>query len=410
MEIKKFKGLKNTTSPERLAPGELAVAQNLDLDDTKKLQTRAGYVKAASGAYHSLFGDDDVSLVMSGSDLYRLNQDYTTSFLQRLTASARVSYSRQQGTVYLSNGVDALRVFEGRALPWGIRNPVSQPVATTMGAGGLTPGTYMYAMTYRRAIGLEGGTGTAGVVEVTAAGSAIRFSSLESSTDPEVSDKIIYLSGANGTELFQAAVLPNSASVYDYRGDGSDLTARLDTQYVSPAPAGSIVEVYNGCAYVVSGNAVYHSDPYALESFRIRENFLMFPGQVTLFASVNGGIYVATWDRTWFLQGGHPKGDMKSQVVFDYGAIPGTAVKTVRGVLKSLAEEEEGAPSSTAVMWSSPHGVCFGTEDGHAINMTERDYAFPSAQRGATMIRQARGYTQFLTSLEGSGVAGNAYP
>jgi hypothetical protein len=233
---------------------------------------------------------------------------------------------------------------------------------------------------------------------------------MESSTDPEVQDKVLYLSGANGTELYRAAVVPNSTATYDYRGSGSDLTVRLDTQYTSPPPPGSIVEVYNGCSYVAVGNAVFFSDPYLLENFRLRENYLLFPGPVAMFISVNDGIYVATDDSTWFLAGGHPKGDMKSQVVFNYGAIPGTAVKTTRGVLTSLAEEADGDPSATAVMWTSSHGVCFGTEGGKAINMTEREYAFPSSQRGASIIKQARGYTQYLTSLEGSGVAGNAYP
>lgn len=408
MEIKKFLGLRNVTSAERYRPGELEVAQNLEIDDTGKLMTRRGVALLQAGSYHSLFSDGDLALVMLANVMYRINLDFSLTQLAVLSASARVSYNRQGNVVYFSNGVDKGRIDgQGSVRPWGIKNPVSQPVAAPTG-GQLPPGRYMYALTFRRANGMEGGTGTAGVIELASTG-GISFSSIESSTDVEVTDKIVYLSGANGTELYRAAVLPASAASYDFLGRESDLTARLDTQYVSPPPAGPIVEVYNGVAYVVVGSTAFHSDPYLFENFRIRDSFLTFPGQVTMFASVNDGIYVGTSDTVWFLKGGHPKGDMKSQVCFNYGAIPGTAVKTVEGVLKSVLEAEEGGPGGTMVMWTSPFGVCVGSKDGQVQNMTERQYSFPSASRGAAMVRHARGITIYLASLEGGGVAANKY-
>jgi hypothetical protein len=53
-----FSGLKNTVTRERLQPGELEVAKNVDIDDAGQLRRRRGYTLKSSGNYHSLFRAD----------------------------------------------------------------------------------------------------------------------------------------------------------------------------------------------------------------------------------------------------------------------------------------------------------------------------------------------------------------
>ncbi len=403
MELKKFRGLNNVVSPERFgAAGYLDAADNVDIDDSGKVLTRLGVSLAQAGNYHSLWAEDDVCLVMSGNVLYRVAPDYSLTPLRTFLASRRMSYEKQQNTVYFSNGVETGRLYQGRALEWGVRLPKNQPVAAPT-VGGLPVGRYQYALVYRRADGQESGANKAEVIELTDRG-GIAFSQIEASTDPEVVDKCIYISGPNGETLFRALVIPNMVTSASYTGDGYDFTTRLETQFDNPPPPGDIVENYNGVMYVVQGSTAWHSAPYQLERFCYRDRWLQFPGTVTLFASVNDGIYVGTAEKVWFLSGDKP-GSFKSKVVFDYGAIPMAFTKTTLGALKSMEEAEEGAGSGTAVMWASSRGTCFGMEGGVAINMTERSYGLPSAQRGSAIVRQARGYTQVLFSLEGTQVA-----
>lgn len=402
MEIKAFKGLKNTTSAERFAQqGYLDACDNLDIDDTGRVLSRLGTTLAAAGSYHSLWASDDqrICLVMSGTDLKRLNQDYSLTQVARLMASRRVSYCEQQDVVYLSNGVDKGRLASGAFGEWGIRTPISQPVAQ-LGAGSLPPGRYQYALTFRRATRAESGTSVAGMIELAAQG-GISFSSIEVSSDPEVVDKCLYLSGPNGEGLYRAATLDNSVTSFAYTGNGMDLTVRLETQFENPPPPGDIVECYNGVMYVVQGSVAWHSAPYQFERFCFKDQFMPFPDAVTMFAAVNDGIYVSAGNTTWFLQGEGP-GKFKSHVVMDHGAIMGTAVKTSMGVIKTDEEEPEGEPGGTAVAWASPRGVCFGMEGGKTINMTERHYLLPTAQRGAGIVRTTRGMIQYLASLEGT--------
>lgn len=405
METKVFLGLRNVTSQERFLPGDLATADNLDIDDTGLVLTRLRTASLSGGSFHSLWADGDICLVVDAAtnDLLRVNPDYTTTVLTRLSSGRRMSYRRIQDKVYLSNGIDKLRVEDGEVRPWGTPRPTGQPLATVDG-GTLPPGTYQYAMTFRRADGQESGTGPAKSIVLNYYG-GVRFSSLETSTDPEVRDRLIYVSGPDGAELFRVLEVPLSASEAVFRGPFDEATVRLETQFASPAPAGDLVELWNGTAYVVRANMAFYSDPYALERFRLRTQFLQFPGNVTMFSAVNDGIYVSTPEKTWFLSGDSPAA-LKSREIFDYGAIFGTAVTSATEDIKG---EEVGGASGKAVLWTTPRGVCLGLDGGSAVNVTEQRFAFDSAQRGASIVRQARGFTQFLTTLEGSGSAGNSY-
>jgi hypothetical protein len=406
VEIKKFLGMKNTTAPNRLKPGELVAATNFDIDDTHTLLTRKGTTQVLAGNFHSLWGDEDLALLMDGNVLKRVNADHSLTTLATFMSSEPVCVAHQQAVALLSNGVDTLMLRNGEPHMWGTPSPLGQPVATQY-SGNLPPGDYMYAMTFLRADGFESGTGLAGKISLPTGG-GIQFSQMESSTDPAVYAKIVYIGSANGKELFRAFTVPVSAASYAYTGDGTDLTVRLETQFATAAPAGTIVDIYNGCAYSVLGDTAYYSDPYQFERFRPRTQFMSMPSAITMWASVNDGIFVGTTEAVYFLGGGHPS-DMKSKRVFDYGAIPGTVVRTYAGVMESLEEDEQGEPGDMAVVWTSPHGVCIGMDGGKAVNMTGREYSFPGGVRGRGILKTARGITQYQVALEGPGAASNAY-
>lgn len=53
--LQQFVGIKNTVTRERLAPNELEVARNIDLDDVGQPHRRRGYTQVASGDFHSLY-------------------------------------------------------------------------------------------------------------------------------------------------------------------------------------------------------------------------------------------------------------------------------------------------------------------------------------------------------------------
>jgi hypothetical protein len=418
VEIKRFLGIRNTTSPERFKVGEMQSASDVDTDNTGRLLTRKGQqlVVSASGA-HSLYANHILAVMAVGNQL-RLRQNSTTwNTIATLSSSDPISYATVLDTVYFSNGTDKGRIVNGAVRQWGVTPPVSQPQATAT-VGDLPPGNYMYALTFLRSDGHESGTGLAGSIDLPQGG-GIAFSNIEISTNPEISDKIVYLSGSNGEVLYKALLLPNSQPQAAYTGTGLDLSIPLITQFAEPPPAGTIVREYNGVMYVVSGSAVFHSDPYAMELFRPDTNYLQFTAPVAMFEGVNDGVYVATVDLegddqetssgTWFLMGGGPS-KFQPVKLFDYGAIPRSSVLTEASYFESQPQAEaEGSQARPAVLWVSRHGVVLGRDSANVQNLTEAVYCFPSAAVAAGMVRQHRGYVNYVVTLQGVGSANNKY-
>lgn len=417
MEIKRFRGLKNTESEERLRPGDLTVATNVDLTNSGKIVSRKGYERVNAAASHSLYSNHLLAVVASGSTLNRINPNSTYTALADLQTTERVSYETVADTIYYSNGTVVGTVVGTTPRSWGVTPPAGQPAAQAGATGLLEPGTYQYAMTYVCSDGHESGTGVAGQVTLSARG-GIQFSGLTDSTNPRVSGKMLYLSGTNGEALYRVATIPVGIPTF-YVGALSGLGVPLLTQFAGPPPAGGIVRYWAGRMWVVVGEAAYYSDAYDLELFRVGTNYLRAPAPLAMFEPLGDGVFAATQDgasgddsesmgTTWYWSGTNPN-QMKSVHVFDYGAVPGSAVLTNAGFLQQAGAEVEGASPRLAVIWASRFGPCVGFEGGSAENLTDGRFSFPVAQRGAGMVRQDRGYISYIVTLQGTGAVNNEY-
>lgn len=406
-EIKKFKGLNNMTSPERMAPGELVVALDVDIDHTGRLLSRTGRTIVNATPCHSLFSYPGGTFLMQGTAMKAVEADLSLTTVQTLRSSNNITYDFLNGVAYFSNGVDTGRLVGRTPKTWGVAAPVGQPSAA-LAYGTLGAGRYLYALTFLRNDGHESGTGISGQIDLTAPGGVL-LNNIEVSTNPDVTTKAIYISSRDGEVLYRSAIVPNTQTAVVI-SDEPNAGVPLTTQFAGPPPPGNIVRIFNGIAYIIAENVVYYSDPYNLELFRPDVNFMQFPGQVTLWDHVNDGIYVATADTdtvdgtTWFLSGTRPD-QFVGAAVFNYGAVFGTSDAIETTFLGKQGEKE----GRSAVLWISRHGVCLGGDGGNVQNLTEMRHSFPSAVRGASLIRRARGMIQYMTALQGTGNADNAY-
>lgn len=416
MEIKGFKGLRNTTSPERFKPGDLAVAYDVNIDNTGKIASRKGLTLKNPTALHSLYSSHSITIAVAGQSLVSIGSDFSLTTLKTLTSTRPLSVDTVIDTIYYSNGVDSGRIRGSTVSSWGVTPPIGQPAASST-YGVLPAGKYQYALTFLRG-DYESGTGLTGTIDLPSGG-GISFSNIEVSTNPEVTDKVLYISGANGEQVYKAVVLPNAQTTYVYAAAGLDLTIPLITQFKSGPPPGYIVRTYNGRMYVVTGDAVYYSDPYSLELFDLGSGFLRFPGQVALFEPVNDGIYVATEDSgedesagaTWFISGNSPE-KMQSVQLFAYGAISRTSVRTEASFFDTPGAsdpENRGSEGRPAIVWSSRHGIIMGKDGGVVQNITEAKYSFPYAAKGAAAVKQTEGFNQYIVTLQDTGALNNAY-
>lgn len=382
-----FRGLRNDVSPERFEQGDLAVADNIDLDKSGRIARRAGYTSKVAGAAHSLWADDmqDVCMFVQGGVLRRLATDYTSSAVLALAnASDPMSYHRVSDRVYFSNGQDIGAYENGRARSWGIPVPALPGVAVTV--GDMPAGEYQFAMTLLRGDGQESGAPLAGRITLPA-GSGITFTTPTTLPDGVVG-KILYVSPPNGEVLMEATkLIPSEANVTV--GDPSLLSLPLVTQFLAPPPAGQLIAYYRGRMFVAVGDTLYMSEPYGYELFDLRR-YIQLDGRITLLApmvdkdttgtGLGSGFFVGT-DRSCGILAGNNSEDFQYVPKIEYGAIPG-AVDFVDGALFRSGE----TTARVLPMWLTTQGLCIGLPDLTIGNLTRSKYGFPAAGRGAALF------------------------
>lgn len=385
MLIDQFAGLRNDVPTDRFDPNDLAVANNVVVDDSQKITRRPGVTLKSGGAKHSLWTNEIDCYFVSGDTLYQLQPDMTeTPIKSGLTPGARMSYAMHADRLYFANGYELGVVDEGIAREWGIEVP-PLPVASAT-TGSMDPGTYQYSVTYVAPDGQESGAGPAGSIEVTDGGIDFVFAPLPGN----VSARVLYVSTANGETLFEAQVLTGDSTTLT----GFDDVVPLETMNLCPPPAGvSHVVEYFGHVLVASGSVLYHSQTYGSELFDLRD-YLVMGEEITMLAPTDEGMFIGTESRTVFLSGRSPE-----EFSLTYPASYGVARGSLAYVQARLLGFD-GVGESLAAMWLSHQGVCVGLPGGGFYNLTNPKYQRVAASReAAAVIQKINGSTYYVASI-----------
>lgn len=132
-----FTGLRNNTTRERLGPGDLEVATNIDLDDTGQASRRRGYTQKHSAPHHSLRTIGGRTFVVRSNWLGILDVSY--GFTQLVYVGEEpVCYVDIGEDVYFSNNAESGVIGADNSVrPWGRTDgqgmwvsPVINPTAT----------------------------------------------------------------------------------------------------------------------------------------------------------------------------------------------------------------------------------------------------------------------------------------
>lgn len=353
---------------------------NCDVDETGRTRRRKGFTKVYDGlATQGAFSCPAGVFFVEGTTLKQLNADNTaTTLLSGVFGSVR-TFDYFNGTVYFSDGLVCKKIVNSVVLTWGMSRPSAPTLATSAGSFG--GGVYLAAYCWADAQGVE--SGASPITSVTANdNSGIVFNNLPVPSDPQAVALRIYLSTANGQELYHVA--DTTAASYSVLSGRFDDGVLLETMGVEPPPPGRIIRFYNGRAYVADavGN-VWYSDPYASDHFRLGEGFLQFPEPVDIMEPVTSGIFFAYGKETAFHQGS-PEDGFQVRRLFDYGGVYGSGCRIL---------------NSPNVVWQSQRGMIIGAPDGRAENVQEKHVAVESAESGATLVREQDGMRQYIASI-----------
>lgn len=338
---------------------------------------------------HSLWSCGYATYYVAAGNLMSLDAQLNATVLRAGVGEAEMSFEEVAGTVYYSNGVITGAITAGVDGPWGQPVPAA-PGATAVAYGGLDAGTYMVATTIRDALGRESGASPTALVQV-AAGGGIALTVL-----PSTNVTRVYVTPANGEELYWAQDLPAGAAT-SYLGAHTPGKA-LMTQHMMPPEPCTQLDHYNGRVFSVVGNALLATRAMDYALTRPTTDYVLMESAILMNKSVVDGIYVGTKGGVLFLSGGD-LGQFNQALVDVLPPIPGSAMKIDGGLFDHPGD---------GVIWLTRRGWVFGAPSGQIKRLTESQMALPDYDRAAGLYREHDGLRQLVTFVRGGGEAAGA--
>jgi hypothetical protein len=168
---------------------------------------------------------------------------------------------------------------------------------------------------------------------------------------------------------------------------------------------GICLEFYNGRLYHAINNTIFCTDVFDLEHSDIRfKRVLTVRSSITMIRMVEDGLYVGSEDQVHFLRGNDiQEGGFDLEIVTDYGCILGTDISTTSDFFP------EAKAKGLVIVWTSPRGICTGSNSGGFINHSYNIVSIPEATSGCAFLRDISGFRQYVVTLNSSSEY-NPYP
>lgn len=382
-------GINTVRAEDALKKAELRDAVNVDLTDDGSARLREGCVRVFSGTgVHSLFQ----RFFVDAEGLKYLRRDYTAELVTTLTDVASwMSYEVVNDRLYFTNGTDAgsVHLATHTVAPLGIPTPEPPTLGAT--AGGLTPGTYLVAVSYVDASGEESGLSPA-VRRTFGEGEGLQVTELSQRAGCATH---IYVSPPDGDRLYRVATMPYGVDAFVLLSPFKGLQA-AETRFLEPLPPGSIVRYYRGRLYLAVGTRVVFSHPLRYGLHHPAEDYFLFSEEVTVLQPVDDGLFIVA-DRTYFYRGDEP-GKMEVRVVSPHRAAQHSGLRVDGRRFKfrdPLAAE--------SAYWFSDVGAVVGSTNGRIEPLMEERVADRPYAVGASWVREHNGVHQVGTAVSRPG-------
>jgi hypothetical protein len=261
---------------------------------------------------------------MFGGVLYEVNQTTgALTSLSTLTGTGQAESGSAFGTFFVSNGAAVVKVEGSTAYQVGISAPVGDITAVAVAGGTLAAGVYKIKVCYARKVaGLNVlyGVGLDTTANVTLAGSpgnsTVAISGIPDSTDPQVNNKVVFMTLAGGSTYYQFAETgDNTTTSINISSDTSNNAIIYDTSAATNYLPGMFEHllVFDNRVWGSIGNILYYSQKgyskYDLEKFPVL-NRIEYPYQITGLFSLGADLHINTAANGVFTQ---PNADIGAQ-------------------------------------------------------------------------------------------------
>lgn len=396
-----FSGIDNVSGEQEAPASSLRRAENVDITNAGRARRRDGYALryALSGA-RSAWSDPRLAfgLVAAGGSLYFFSDNESPRVVAPVAPLADISYAAINGQAYYSDGY-ALGTVNARgevSAAW-TPTPVSQPDVTLGALGPWRPGAYQLAITHVDQYGRESAASESTYFQI-ASPSTVTVVNAPIPEDPFAVTHV-YMTEPDGATLYLRAVRPNGMDTFDV--PFGQPGRALETQFLSPMPAGKYLAASNGRLYVAVHNQLWHSEPMRHGLTRPARNFTLFSGAIDGVAATGeagrgSGVFVSVEGTIRWLDGADPA-SFQSMQVYGHGAVPGTMVR----VPASYFNIEGLADTQMLAHWVATNGVlCLGLPGGTVMPYSERTVLADGSAGAATYIER-EGIRQVINNLSG---------
>jgi len=380
LTFKEFNGINNVLPAERLIPAPrtgitpLATATNVDVGIDRELRRRSGYSEVLATCHKNLWQADGFMLAtVDGGDLTAIAPNAARTLIYPSLGIARVWYCNlPDGRTTFSNGLICGITDGATATAWGVPTPTALGALTDV-AGALYPGDYQYQLTHvRLSDGIEGGPLYSNPIPVASGGIVLTGLPVIAGHKTNV-----YITGANGDAAFFAGSTVNGA--FSYTDTNDKLVMPCRTEFLSPAPAGTVTALWRSRVLIAVGSVLYASRPNQWELFDFRSDFKQFTAPITLVQPVDGGVWVGTEKELAFLAGTE-----FDKLVYTPKIAGATVLGSGVEVRGELLAQGEGAGQGRAMVCIADRVLVSGFSDGDVVRITEGRYETAVTEVAAT--------------------------
>lgn len=365
-------GIDNLSSDVDLPDGALRVADDVLIDNNGTINSAPGPLLALdmpgladlwtsqSGISYGRLGDDLVQVSGSGIQVYGSMGDAPFAFCDHLDGVVAASHS----AIFQ---VGALPAFRPMALP----PPAFTAVASA--SGGLDAGRYGVAVCALRG-GEEFGLSPIKFVDVQQGGGISM--SIQGSGDMVR----VFRTPASGTLLYRATDAPSGMASY-LLGAGK-LGANPTGQFLEPMPGGQLIASWNGRIVCARGRVLNISRPMRPALYDPLSDYIVLPSRITMVAPLPDGIYLATRNATFFLNGTDP--ESATLVKLAASPPPEGCFAVVPGSLFTDIQHNRVA------VWLSREGFVLGLPEGQIVQPQAKRLRLSRPDHGSLVVHGTR--------------------
>jgi len=167
--------------------------------------------------------------------------------------------------------------------------------------------------------------------------------------------------------------------------DQSEHVGANTTREFYPAPVGTHIAYFKGCAWIAVDNVIYVSEPHAVGKFAPARRSFFFGSNVVMMRPVENGVWVSNSAETGFIAF---EDNFKNMRWIKKASVPAHEWSD-NHELVDLSDTSLEVTGLNAV-WSSNDGLCVGTSDGQLIVPTEDKLIYPAGATGATVVKNGK--------------------